>query len=208
MNDLPLRDVRADIEPEPEGLTFQELSGAGAQWRFARRRFSARGRRPGRPACRSFRGSMPLDMRALLVHWLPPLRDRFAGRLDGQARFEVAGADGVSVKEALIGSGQAHDPERDAPRLQPGQPTPSQRQRELGVRRLDGAHAGRPDSRLCSITATQCSNRSRRISKSKKSGFSATTWSSPRPTTRSREPAGSALIARPDGTACSSCRRA
>ena len=107
LNNWPLRDVRADIELEPEGLTFRNFQARAFNGVLRADGFwPAAGGQTGQLAVSSRIDAV--DMRALLVHWLPPLRDRLVGRLDGQARFEVAGADGVSVKEALIGAGEAH----------------------------------------------------------------------------------------------------
>jgi hypothetical protein len=47
-------------------------------------------------------------MRALLVQWFPPLRERFEGRLSGQGQFESTGADAIGAKGALTGSGEAN----------------------------------------------------------------------------------------------------
>ena len=48
-----------------------------------------------------------LDIRALLAQLFPPLRDRFEGRLNGQAQFHVNGTDGANRKPALKGFGEA-----------------------------------------------------------------------------------------------------
>lgn len=107
INNWPLRDLRADIEWATEGLTFKNLQAQALQGVLR-----ADGFLPGPGGqTRPLLLSLQIDgaeMRALLAHWFPPLRDRFEGRLFGKARWEAGGADAVSAKEALSGSGAAH----------------------------------------------------------------------------------------------------
>jgi hypothetical protein len=107
VSNWPLRELRADIELEPEGLTFKNL-----QAQTLRGELRADGFLPGvagqaRPLSVSSQIDA-IDMRALLVQLFPPLRDRFEGQLSGQGQIESAGGDAIGAKGALTGSGEAH----------------------------------------------------------------------------------------------------
>ena len=105
-NKWPLRDLRANIEWDPAGLTLRNIQAQAFQGAVR-----AEGYLPGvggqtRPFVVS--GQVEgLDVRAFIVQWFPLLRDRLEGRFFGHARFEAAGADTAGVKDALTGAGQA-----------------------------------------------------------------------------------------------------
>jgi uncharacterized protein YhdP len=48
-----------------------------------------------------------MEMRALLAQLFPPLVGKFDGQLQGRAHFDAAPTDGIGVKEALKGNGEA-----------------------------------------------------------------------------------------------------
>jgi hypothetical protein len=105
LNQLPFRDLRADIALSTAGLRFKNL------WA---RTLNGELRSEGRWATAAgngfrlefFSGIDSVDMRALLAQLFPPLKDRFEGRLNGQGWFEATNSDQSGIKDALKGSGE------------------------------------------------------------------------------------------------------
>ena len=106
LNDWPLRDLRADIALTPTGLAFRNLR---AQMLNGQLRSEGFWPASGEIAQKLQFSSQidAVDVRALLAHLFPPLRDRFEGRLNGQAQFHVNGTDSANRKNALKGFGEA-----------------------------------------------------------------------------------------------------
>jgi uncharacterized protein involved in outer membrane biogenesis len=106
LNDWPLRDLRADIALAPSGLTFknfraQTLNGVLRAEGF----WPAKGE-----TARQLQFTSQVDaveVPALLAQLFPPIRDRIEGLLNGQGQFEVDSSDGLNMREALKGSGEA-----------------------------------------------------------------------------------------------------
>jgi len=97
--------LRADVVLSATGLTFKNLSlqtldgmlRSEGYWASADQR------------SRQFQISSQFDaieMRGLLAQWIPQLKDRIDGQLNGRAQFDAASADGASMKDALTGSGE------------------------------------------------------------------------------------------------------
>lgn len=106
LNDWPLRDFRADIALQPGGMTVKNI------WaRTLNGVLRADGFWPGSGApTRQLQFSSQIDgvdLSALLAQWFLPFRGRLEGQLSGQGHFEVSGNDGVKVRDALKGSGEA-----------------------------------------------------------------------------------------------------
>jgi uncharacterized protein involved in outer membrane biogenesis len=106
LNDWPLRELRADIALAPTGLTFRNFRA-----QLLNGRLRSDGFWPANSAsAEKLRFSSQIDavdVRALLTQLFPPLRDRFEGRLNGQAQFHFNGTDGANKNKALKGSGEA-----------------------------------------------------------------------------------------------------
>ena len=106
LNDWPLRELRADIALAPTGLTFRNFRA-----QLLNGRLRSDGFWPAHSAsAEKLRFSSQIDavdVRALLTQLFPPLRDRFEGRLNGQAQFHFNGTDGANKNKALKGSGEA-----------------------------------------------------------------------------------------------------
>jgi hypothetical protein len=106
LNELPFRDLRADIGLSTAGLTFRNLWARtlNGELRSEGRWLAAAGN-GGRLEFSSEIDAV--EMRALLARLFPPLRDRFEGRLNGQGRFQVNSSDDSGKKDALKGFGEA-----------------------------------------------------------------------------------------------------
>jgi hypothetical protein len=104
LNELPFRELRANVALTPAGLTFNNLRARtfGGELR-SEGRWSAGSRNGGEWEISS--QIEAVEIRALLAGLFPPLSDRVDGRLNGHGRFQVDGLDNSGTNEALKGSG-------------------------------------------------------------------------------------------------------
>ena len=100
------RDLRADVVLTAAGLTFKNLSAHVLNGRLRSDGYWAGGGE--QPLQIEFSSQIEaVEMRALIAQLFPPLVGRFDGQLQGRAHFDAAPTDGIGVKEALTGTGEA-----------------------------------------------------------------------------------------------------
>ena len=100
------RDLRADVVLTAAGFTFKNLSAQVLNGRLRSDGFWAGGGE--QPQQIEFSSQIEaMEMRALLAQLFPPLVGKFDGQLQGRAHFDAAPTDGIGVKEALKGNGEA-----------------------------------------------------------------------------------------------------
>ncbi|MGH7798290.1 MAG: AsmA-like C-terminal region-containing protein, partial [Candidatus Binatia bacterium] len=105
LNQLPFRDLRADIALSEAGLRFKNLWARTLNGELRSEGRWAAGAGNGRQL-ELFSQIDAVEMRALLAQLFPPLKDRFEGRLNGRGWFQVTHSDQSGTKEALKGSGE------------------------------------------------------------------------------------------------------
>ena len=105
VNQLPFRDLRADIELSTAGLSFKNLWARTLKGEL---RSEGRWGTVAENGLRLdfFSRTDMVDMRALVAHLFPPLKDRFEGRLNGHGWFEATNSGQSGIKDALKGSGE------------------------------------------------------------------------------------------------------
>jgi AsmA-like C-terminal region/AsmA family len=100
------RDLRADVVLTAAGFTFKNLSAQVLNGRLRSDGYWAGGGE--QPQQIEFTSQIEaIAMRALLAQLFPPLVGKFDGQLQGRAHFDAAPTDGIGVKEALKGTGEA-----------------------------------------------------------------------------------------------------
>ncbi|MGH8544565.1 MAG: AsmA-like C-terminal region-containing protein [Gammaproteobacteria bacterium] len=105
LNELPFRDLRADIALSPAGLTFKNLWAQMLDGRLQSDGQWAEDAANG-PQLEFSSRIDAVQMRALLAQVFPALKDRVEGQLNGQGQFQVNSMDSAGMKEALKGFGE------------------------------------------------------------------------------------------------------
>ena len=97
--------LRADMALTSAGLTFKKLS---VQTLNGVLRSDGYWAAPDEHARQLQLSSQveAIEVGGLLAQWIPQLKDRITGQLNGNAQFEAAGADSASIKDKLKGSGE------------------------------------------------------------------------------------------------------
>lgn len=106
LNDFRFRNLRADVVLTAMGLTFKNLSARVLNGGLRSDGYWASAGEHGQQIEFSSQVNA-LEIRALVEQLLPPLTGKLDGQLNGHAQFDAATADGVSIKDALKGSGEA-----------------------------------------------------------------------------------------------------
>jgi uncharacterized protein involved in outer membrane biogenesis len=98
--------LRSDVALSAAGLTFKNLSLQTLNGTFRSDGHWASGGENSRQLQMSSQVGA-LDMRALIAQWIPQLKDRIEGQLDGRAQFDATSTHGAGMKDVLKGSGEA-----------------------------------------------------------------------------------------------------
>ena len=106
LEDIPYRELRGDITWSPEGITFKNLSlqafegvlRSDGYWPVA----------VEKPQRFTFKSQIEsIELSSLLKQKLPQLKNRIEGQLNFRGQFDAARQNGVTVAEALQGSGES-----------------------------------------------------------------------------------------------------
>ncbi|HEV8724598.1 MAG TPA: AsmA-like C-terminal region-containing protein [Candidatus Binatia bacterium] len=98
--------LRCDVALSAAGLTFKNLALQTLNGTF---RSDGNWASAGESSRRLQMSSQvdALDLRALIAQWMPQLKDRIEGQLNGSAQFDAAATNGAGMMSVLKGSGEA-----------------------------------------------------------------------------------------------------
>jgi hypothetical protein len=98
--------LRCDVALSGAGLTFKNLALQTLNGTF---RSDGNWASAGESSRRLQMSSQvdALDLRGLIAQWIPQVKDRIEGQLDGSAQFDAAATNGAGMMSVLKGSGEA-----------------------------------------------------------------------------------------------------